>query len=417
MAKSAPTCLFVAEHDEERHVALWRQGRLTGYRVDAPDLRDRSGGLFLGQVTRVDAALGAAFVAFDKSGSAEAEAGLLPLRRGEKRVEGERLLVQVASDRRGEKSAKLTTAPVLTGRFVDLLVKETGVHMTGVPLMPDDTRNLRAALRSLAGESRIGLRLTSRAVQASPDSIVKEATGLAAEWQAVAGLFEAGISPGCLREPPTALMSLLQELPGGEKVTILADNRTLAHRIDTELNVAQTAEIPSIDVRPQRDWVPSAAELGESLRAALDARVPLPDGGWLLFEPGETLTAIDVNSGSHSARRTGASRADLRLKLNLQAAETIAQQLRLRAIGGLIAIDFVDMEGSEDRDRLVKALRSAFAGDPARIRVLTMSDLGLVQMTRQRRGATLAEIFLRPCEACEATGRLTVRQSIGNSPL
>jgi ribonuclease G len=183
------------------------------------------------------------------------------------------------------------------------------------------------------------------------------------------------------------------------------------------LKAAQTAKIPPIEVRPQRDWVPSIAELGESLRAGLDARAPLTDGGWILFEPGETLTAVDVNSGNRSSRRTGGARADLRLKLNLQAVETIAQQLRLRAVGGLIVIDFVDMEARADRDRVVEALRAAVADDPARIRILPMSDLGLVQMTRQRRGPSLAEIFLRPCEACEATGRLMARRPIGNNPL
>jgi Rne/Rng family ribonuclease len=417
MARPDPTCLFVAEQDEERHVALWRRGRLTGYRIDAPNLRDRTGGLFLGRVIRVDPALGVAFVAFDKSDSAEAEAGLLPLRRGEKRVEGERLLVQVASDRRGEKSARLTAAPILTGRFADLLAKESGVHMTGVSGAPDEMKDLRAALRRLAADSQIGLRLTSRAAQASPDSIVKEAAGLAAAWQHVSGLFGEAPAPACLKEPPMALLSLLQELPGSEATTIVADNRTLARRVEAELTAAQTAEIPPIEIRPQRDWVPSVAELGENLRAGLDASVPLTDGGWILFEPGETLTAVDVNSGNRSSRRTGGARADLRLKLNLQAVETIAQQLRLRAVGGLIVIDFVDMEGRADRDRVIEALRGAFADDPARIRILPMSDLGLVQMTRQRRGPSLAEIFLRSCKACEATGRLMARRPIGNNPL
>jgi ribonuclease G len=209
----------------------------------------------------------------------------------------------------------------------------------------------------------------------------------------------------------------LQELGSGEPIAIVADNRTLARRIEAELGAASAAESVEIEVLPQREWVPSATELDESVRAALDPRIPLPEGGWILVEGGETLTAIDVNSGAASSRRAGASRADLRLKVNLQAAEAIAYELRLRAIGGLVVIDFVDMESGADRDRVVKALRAAFADDPAQIRILPMSDLGLVQMTRQRRGASLAEIFFGPCEPCGGTGRLALRRPIGNSPL
>lgn len=417
MAKPDPTRLFVAERGPERHVALWRQGRLMGYRIDAPDLRDRSGALFLGQVVRVDSGMGSAFVAFYRSSSGDAETGLLPLRRGERRVEGERVLVQVAQERRGEKSARLTAAAILEGRYIDLLSKESGVHMTEAPLEPEMARGLRAGLRGLIADSAIGLRLTSRASGAAAESILKEASGLVATWQHSMAACAEATAPACLQPPADAVLSRLREIPGGEPVTIVADNRTLARRIETGLAEGSVGDMPVIETVPQREWIPTAKELDEAVRAALDPRVPLSDGGWLLFEPGETLTAIDVNSGTASNRRAGASRADLRLKLNLQAAETIARQLRLRAIGGLVVIDFVDMESSADRDRVVKALRGAFADDPARIRVLPMSDLGLVQMTRQRRGVPLAELFFGPCEACESTGRLALRRPIGDGPL
>ncbi|MGH6879633.1 MAG: ribonuclease E/G, partial [Hypericibacter sp.] len=275
----------------------------------------------------------------------------------------------------------------------------------------------RAGLRGLIADSPIGLRLTSRASGASVESVVKEASGLVATWQRSMAAIADTTAPACLQPPADAVLSFLRETPGGEPVTLVADNRTLARRIEIELAEASVGDMPAIEALPQRDWSPTAAELGDAVRAALDPRAPLADGGWLLFEPGETLTAIDVNSGTASNRRAGASRSDLRLKLNLHAVEAIARGLRLRAIGGLVVIDFVDMESSADRDRVVKALRAAFDEDPARIRVLPMSDLGLVQMTRQRRGAPLAELFFGPCEACESTGRLARRRPLGDDPL
>ena len=417
MTKVEPTRIFIAERGEERHVALWRRGRLAGYRVDAADLQDRTGAVYLGQVVRIDPGLGSAFVAFGRAASGVAETGLLALRRGERRVEGDRLLVQLVHDRLGEKSARLTAAPILEGRFVDLLTRESGVHMMGAEMTPEAARALRSALRNLAARSQTGIRLTSRAAHASVENIVKEATTLAASWQYCTDALSRGGEFGCLRQPVGALLALLQELASDEPVAIVADNRTLARRIEAELADASAGNSAEIQVLAQREWVPSTVELDESVRAALDPRASLAEGGWLLFEPGKTLTAIDVNSGTASARRAGASRVDLRLKVNLQAADAIADALRLRAIGGLVVIDFIDMENSADRDRVAKALRAALADDPARTRVLPMSDLGLVQLTRQRRGPSLAELFFGPCEPCGGTGRVALRRPIGNSPL
>ncbi|MFZ5789802.1 MAG: ribonuclease E/G [Pseudomonadota bacterium] len=400
--------IFVAERGGERHVALWRKDRLAAYRLEGPALRDRTGALYQGRVVRVEKGLGAAFVLFDAG-----ETGMLPLRRGERRVEGERVLVQLARERRGDKAPRLTGAPILEGRFVDLLSGEPGVHMGGAALEAEAARAIRASLRKLA-DGRSGFRLTARAAGAPSDAILAEAASLQAAWQrAVEAQVEAEPET-CLLPAPDAVLALVKELPGVEHVRVIADTRVLARRIEDALDAAAAQGVEVLHM-PSREWSPSAGEIGEALLAALEPRVPLPDGPWLLLEPGETLTAIDVNSGEATARRGSLDSADARLKLDLAACGEIAHQLRLRNIGGIVVIDFVELEGAAERDLVTKRLRTALAGDPARTRVLPMSDLGLVQLTRQLRGPTLADLFLAPCERCGGVGRLVKRQPIGAS--
>jgi Rne/Rng family ribonuclease len=406
--ESAPARIFLAERDGERHVALWRKDRLAAYRLEGPALEDRTGAIYQGRVVRVEKALGAAFVLFDAG-----ETGMLALRRGERRGEGERILVQVARERRGDKAPRLTSAPILEGRFVDLLGMEPGVHMGGAVLEAQAAKAVRGGLRDLAG-GRSGFRLTARAAGARPEAILAEAASLQAAWRRTVEAQAEAEPETCLLAAPDAVRALVNELPGAERVRVIADSRVLAARARAALDAAAAQGVEVLHM-PLREWTPSAGEIGEALLAALEPRVPLPDGAWLLLEPGETLTAIDVNSGEATARRGFLASADARLKLDLAACGEIAHQLRLRNIGGIVVIDFVELENAAERDLVTKRLRAALAGDPARTRVLPMSDLGLVQLTRQRRGPALAELFLAPCERCGGAGRLVRRQPIGAS--
>lgn len=153
--------------------------------------------------------------------------------------------------------------------------------------------------------------------------------------------------------------------------------------------------------RPRRDWVPSAPELVEQIEAALEPGAPLPSGGSLLFEPGETLTAVDVDSGG-TAGGTG-ERALLRA--DLEAAAAIPRQLRLRNIGGIVVVDFIDLRRLEDRRRVAEALRAGLAADPAAGWSGPMSRLGLVELTRRRRGPSLSEMLAIDCPSCGGRGR------------
>jgi len=193
--------------------------------------------------------------------------------------------------------------------------------------------------------------------------------------------------------PPQRLTSegplrrLLSRL-GGD-LEIFADTR----RATDELSAA-AASLPAsrrlrIEHRPERAWSPTMAEIEAEVAAAIDPRVELPSGGWLLFEAGHTLTVVDVNSGASQ----GSYGERLWLRTNLEAAKEIARQLRLRHIGGIVVIDFIDLKAPLQRRQVSDAMRHAVVGDWEPCWVGTMSRLGLVEMTRRRSGLTLVEMW------------------------
>ncbi len=218
----------------------------------------------------------------------------------------------------------------------------------------------------------------SLVVEATRDPVEDKGARLTARLADPPKLPAGARAPLCLAKADP-LVQLLKRLGDVEVET---DTRRLAETL-------AGATKASVSHRPQREWSPSLAELMAEAAEALEPRVTLPSGGWLLFEPCRALTVIDVNSGAAQ----GAEAERSRLKTDLEAARTIARQLRLRHVGGIVVIDFIDLERSEHRRQVVEALRAAVADDWEPCQVDAMSRLCLVEMTRRRGGPTLAEML------------------------
>jgi ribonuclease G len=187
------------------------------------------------------------------------------------------------------------------------------------------------------------------------------------------------------------LRRLIGQLGGG--LSIHPDTRRMADELTALVAKFPAGRKISVEHRPQRDWPLSMTEIEGEAAAALEPRVELRSGAWLLFEPGQTLTAVDVNSGTAQGSATSGSSEALWLKINLAAAKEIARQLRLRHMGGIVVIDFIDVKEATARRQVSEALRQAVAEDWEPCWVGGMSRLGLVEMTRRRAGPTLAEMW------------------------
>jgi Ribonuclease G/E len=187
------------------------------------------------------------------------------------------------------------------------------------------------------------------------------------------------------------LRRLIGRLSGD--LDLIGDTRRMADELTAIVESLPARPHLRVDHRPQRDWVPAMAEIESEVVAALEPKVELRSGAWLLFEPGQTLTVIDVNSGTAQGSATSSNGERLWLKINLEAAKEIARQLRLRHIGGIVVIDFIDVKDAMARRQVSEALRQAVAEDWEPCWVGSMSRLGLVEMTRRRGGPTLSEMW------------------------
>jgi len=188
------------------------------------------------------------------------------------------------------------------------------------------------------------------------------------------------------------------------------DHRASAERLQAACAAALPLPPERIVYQPRREWVPEFSEMREQLMEALEEDVTLPTGGWLRIETASAATLIDVNSGD--ATSGGGSPEAAFLRINQAAARAIARQLRLRNIGGLVVVDFIDLESRRGRRSVTATLREALAADPAPWSIGEMSGLGLVELTRRRRGRSLREAFTEACAHCGGSGRAMKRDPL-----
>jgi ribonuclease G len=386
---------------------LLEDGRLVDVSFADPELASVRGQVYLGRVRAIDYDLDAAFVDCGLGQDAFLSARDATLLSGQPRGtpigrqvnEGQAVVVQGRRDAGAGKGARVTGDVALVGLHVihqprhgDLRVSERlGRSATA------EAAWTRAARLFPDG----GFVLCSSAAAASDAELIDEALRLQRLWQAIEMKAKQARPPAHLHglDDPVHRVLAEQLRPDLERI-VLADRAAMA-RARSYLEEWRPSLLERLDCSADAF---EASGAGEQLQAALEPVVPLPGGGSLVIQPTAALTAIDVDGGG---RRP--------LETNLEAAQEIARQVRLRRIGGTIVVDFIDLATKPDRARLFSALRAAFAGDSAPVQIFPMSPLGLVQLSRKRVGRSLAAEFGRPCPACAGAGMLASlrRQTLG----
>lgn len=377
--------------------AVLSDGRLVEIRDSDRDDPRVTDALFAARVTAVDAKLNAAFIdcGLARPGllvakDARAAAGSSERRPIRELVhEGQRLLVQGVREPVEDKGARFTTDIKLFGNA--LVHTPFGQTLDGAP--PRGRRQgeqLRERGRALFPGGDFALR---RHAATLPDELLRaEAARLVARRQALAGLVQ-NAKPGRLPAPETPLERLVRGLIDQAPETIAVADGTLVREVERLLAASPT--LPPLAVVRLEPDESAFAQTGVdvALDEALGTEVPLPRGGRLLIEPTAAFVAIDVDGGGRAP-----------LDVDLEAAAEIGRQVRLRNLGGTIIVDFVDLPTKPERQRLEEAVRKAFRGDLAPVEIHPMSSLGVVQISRARRGQALASLFLVPCACCGGSG-------------
>ena len=315
---------------------------------------------------------------------------------------GQNILCQVTKNPIGAKGARLTQEVSLPGRFVVMVPNSSAF---GISKRLDDTERKR--LRRIVDDVRPkghGLIVRTAAEGASQEELGHDVERLAAQWAAIEAEAGRSTAPGLLyREPDLAVRSVREEFNREYRGVVIDDEELFLQVRDyiEHVNPELADRVELYDPVAENMPIFERFHVHEQLHKALDRKVWLPSGGSLIIERTEALTVIDVNTG----KNVGTSNLEETVyRNNLEAAEEIARQLRLRDIGGIIVIDFIDMEIRENRDKVAASLRSALARDKTRTQVFDISELGLIEMTRKRISEGLVESLSATCPVCEGRG-------------
>ncbi len=398
-------------------IAVLEDGVLVEHYVDQGSQRSIIGNIYLGRVQNVLPAMEAAFVDIGRGRNAVLYAGEVDWSKHEgkpKRIEealssGQSVLVQVSKDPIGHKGARLTSSISLPGRFV---VYVPGGSMSGVSRKLSDTERtrLRTILKDVVpDEAEVIIRTAAEG--AGEEELRRDVARLKAQWEDIETKVSGKASaPLALYTEPDLTLKIVRDLFNEDFNALVVAGDDAWDTI--EPYVAHVA--PTLVDRLRR-WdgdgdVFAQYRVDEQIAKALERKVWLPSGGSLVIDRTEAMTVVDVNTGKFTGG--GGNLEQTVTRNNLEAAEEVARQLRLRDIGGIIVVDFIDMVLESNRDLVLRRLVECLARDRTRHQVAEVTSLGLVQMTRKRIGTGLLETFSKPCDCCAGRGLVTTSEPV-----
>jgi ribonuclease G len=325
---------------------------------------------------------------------------------------GDDILVQVIKDPMGTKGARLTTFIALPSRYLVYLPRGLGVGVSSRIEDEAERTRLKGALAALIGAEVAGGYIVRTAAQGvSPESLSEDMAYLARLWEHVRSR-AAEAQPGSVvhEDLPLTLRVLRDELSRGVGRVLVDSPREQAAMVEFAAAFVPGAA-PAIELYSGARPIFDLNGVEEEITRALDRKVPLKSGGHLVFDQTESMTTIDVNTGAYVGHR---NLEETIFRTNLEAAVTIARQLRLRNLGGIIIIDFIDMRDEPHRRAVLAALERALSGDRAQTHIVSLSPLGLVEMTRKRTRESLEHLLCEPCPSCEGRGFVRTPETVCN---
>ena len=412
--------MVVRQAHDRVQIAVLEDNVLVEHYVNRQSGSTMMGNVYLGRIQNVLPSMEAAFVDIGRGRNAVLYAGEVNwdaagLEGESKRIEmafkpGDPVLVQVTKDPIGHKGARLTAQISLAGRF---LVYVPDGSMTGISRkLPEKERNrLKTILRSVLPEEA-GVIVRTAAEGAAEDDLTRDVARLTAQWQDIEAKSKTASAPSLLYSEPDLAIRVVRDIFNEDF------NELVVSGDDIWETLEQYVTYVAPDLAPRlRKWTDTKDlfnhfRIDEQLTKALDRKVWLPSGGSLVIDRTEAMTVVDVNTGKFTGE--GGNLEQTVTRNNLEAAEEIVRQLRLRDIGGIIVVDFIDMVLESNRDLVVRRLVECLGRDRTKHQVAEVTSLGLVQMTRKRIGQGLLETFSEPCEHCHARG-VKVRLDIASA--
>lgn len=324
--------------------------------------------------------------------------------------EGSDILVQVVKDPLGTKGARLSTYITLPSRFLVYLPKGSGVGVSTRIEDPDERQRLRELVQSFLEENaRGGFIVRTAAEGAGFDALRADMVFLQKLWEVISEKALRTKVGMLVHEDLELPLRMLRDVSGQDISRVQVDSKIFYEKMRDFSRTFIPEMLPKIELYEGQRPVFDLHGVEDEIQKALDRKVLLKSGGYLIIDQTEAMTTIDVNTGGFVGHR---NLEETIFKTNLEAAVTIARQLRLRNLGGIIILDFIDMEDESHRARVLEALQRSLDTDNARTNVCEVSSLGLVEMTRKRTRESLENMLCEPCPTCEGRGRVKTSESV-----
>ena len=390
--------IVIAERDNI--AAVIENGKVSEFFINRGEIL--LGDVYLAQVENVLPSIDAAFVnvGSDKMGFLHAQDVLKKGALQDKLAPKEKLVVQVVKEPTGHKGPRVTTDISLPGRFLVLMPNEAGINVS----RKISTVKERARLKSIVSLLKpvgVGVIIRTEAENQSEADIQEDLEILLEKWNNIVTSAETVTAPALLYRDQDLLYRVIREACTEDTQEIIVDTAFAMNRLQTLLQTWHMNRDIKITLFKGSEPLLVAMDIHKEIKAALQTKVNMPSGGYLFIQTTEALTVIDVNSGKFVS---SATQDETILKTNIEAVHEIARQLRLRNIGGMIIVDFIDMTSRVDKLAMMEELELALEPDKAKPQVGQLSDLGLVELTRHRQGQALAEVFAKKCPHCQGNG-------------
>lgn len=404
--------MLVRQKDGRIQIGVLEDGVLAEHFVSKTQQDSLIGNVYLGKVQNVLPSMEAAFVDIGRGRNAVLYAGevnwdVTGLDGAPRKIEnalkpGDSVLVQVTKDPIGHKGARLTSQVSLPGRF---LVYVPGGSMTGISRkLPDTERaRLKKILKDKLPEGA-GVIVRTAAEGASEEELTHDINRLRAQWEEIQEKANSRkvLAPEMLYQEPDLMIKTVRDVFNEDFTAMIVQGENAWDSIEAYVTYVAPDLVSRLQQWDGEDDLFDHYRINEQLAKALDRKVYLPSGGSLVIDRTEAMTVVDVNTGKFTG--SGGNLEETVTKNNLEAAEEIVRQLRLRDIGGIIVIDFIDMVLESNRDLVLRRLIECLGRDRTKHQVAEVTSLGLVQMTRKRLGTGLLEVFSEPCEQCAGRG-------------
>lgn len=431
--------ILINATSRETRVAILEDDQLVELLVDRPDARRMVGDIYLGKVEAVLPGIQAAFVdigteksaflhasdlVYDEDGAAQSEDGsdegaddesddesrrakAPPIQDAVKR--GQQIIVQVSKEPISTKGPRVTAQISLAGRFLVYMPDATRVGISRKIGDRAERHRLRDMVRAALPEDSGGVIVRTVGEDATEETFKRELTTLMGSWKRIKRKTHFMRAPALVHRETSLTRGIIRDLFSTKIDGLSVDSKQIFNEIVEYLKGIAPDLIERVTFYEEPIPLFDKANIETEIRDLFKRRCDLPAGGYLIIEPTEALVSIDVNSGRYTGKKDPEKTI---LKTNLEAAREVARQIRLRDVGGIIVCDFIDMEVKQNRDRVLQELRTHLGRDRARTKAFAVSDLGLIEMTRQRVRQSHLQSMTEPCPTCHGTGRVFTPEAI-----